>query len=242
MATAILIDGAYFIKRFRAIEPASKHDYNRAGQAAVEWALAHLHRENDPTRTLNTRADLYRIFFYDCPPVEKKMHNPITKAAIDFKNSDEAVFRRGLHEYLKKERKVALRLGHLSNEVDWTLKSKVIQQLLKKQISLAQLTADSVTLSVRQKGVDMRIGIDITSIVLKKQATQIVLIAGDSDFVPAAKLARREGVDFVLDSMWGHIHHSLHEHVDGLRTTCPKPGQTGSVRALWFGQRNNVPR
>ena len=32
----------------------------------------------------------------------------------------------------------------------------------------------------------MRIGIDIASLAFKQQVTQIVLIAGDSDFVPAA--------------------------------------------------------
>lgn len=34
----------------------------------------------------------------------------------------------------------------------------------------------------------MRIGIDIASLAYKKQVEQIILIAGDSDFVPAAKL------------------------------------------------------
>nr|WP_243735402.1 NYN domain-containing protein [Xanthomonas oryzae] len=47
----------------------------------------------------------------------------------------------------------------------------------------------------------MRIGIDISSLALKHQVDQIVLFAGDADFVPAAKLARREGIDFVLDPM-----------------------------------------
>lgn len=47
----------------------------------------------------------------------------------------------------------------------------------------------------QQKGVDMRVGVDIASLAYKKQVDQIILIAGDSDFVPAAKLARREGVD-----------------------------------------------
>ena len=54
---------------------------------------------------------------------------------------------------------------------------------------------------MKQKGVDMRIGVDIASLAYKKQVNQIILIAGDSDFVPAAKLARREGIDFVLDPL-----------------------------------------
>ncbi len=36
------------------------------------------------------------------------------------------------------------------------------------------------------------------------QIDQIILIAGDSDFVPAAKLARREGIDFHIGSNVGN--------------------------------------
>ena len=44
------------------------------------------------------------------------------------------------------------------------------------------------------------------------------MIAGDSDFVPAAKLARREGIDFILDPMGKKINAELFEHIDGLRS------------------------
>ena len=57
-----------------------------------------------------------------------------------------------------------------------------------------------------------------TSYVMKKQVDKIVLIAGDSDFVPAAKFARREGIDFVLDAMGASIKPELSEHIDGLTT------------------------
>ena len=64
----------------------------------------------------------------------------------------------------------------------------------------------------------MKIGIDIASMAYKRQVEKIVLIAGDSDFVPAAKLARREGIDFVLDPMGAPIKPDLFEHIDGLRS------------------------
>ena len=69
-----------------------------------------------------------------------------------------------------------------------------------------------------QKGVDMRIGLDIASLAYKKEVNQIVLISGDSDFVPAAKLARREGIDFVLDPLGAKVKDNLFEHIDGLNT------------------------
>ena len=64
----------------------------------------------------------------------------------------------------------------------------------------------------------MKIGVDIASISFKKQVDQIVLISGDSDFVPAAKLARREGIDFILDPMGAAIKPDLFEHIDGKRS------------------------
>jgi uncharacterized LabA/DUF88 family protein len=78
---------------------------------------------------------------------------------------------------------------------------------------------------VKQKGVDMKIGLDIASLAYKKLVSQIILIAGDSDFVPAAKLARREGIDFILDPMWNPVNQDLHEHVDGISSTFLKPGK-----------------
>ena len=50
----------------------------------------------------------------------------------------------------------------------------------------------------------------------------IILISGDSDFVPAAKQARREGIDFILDPMRSPIKEDLFEHIDGMRTKAPK--------------------
>jgi hypothetical protein len=43
------------------------------------------------------------------------------------------------------------------------------------------------------------------------------LIAEDSDFVPAAKPARRAGIDFILDPLHTAIKPDLFEHIAGLR-------------------------
>jgi len=50
---------------------------------------------------------------------------------------------------------------------------------------------------------------------------------GDSDFVPAAKLARREGVEFLLDPLWQQVSDELNEHVDGVVSVFPKPPADG---------------
>lgn len=87
---------------------------------------------------------------------------------------------------------------------------------------LQEIDASSVRLGMRQKGVDMRIGLDIASMTLKHQVDTLILVTGDSDFVPAAKLARREGVDFLLDPMEQSISADLNEHVDGIVSSFPK--------------------
>ena len=62
--------------------------------------------------------------------------------------------------------------------------------------TIDELEEKDFSLSVTQKGVDMRIGVSL-HFPSKKQVDRIILISGDSDFVPAAKNARREGIDFI---------------------------------------------
>ncbi len=121
-------------------------------------------------------------------------------------------------EELKRRRKFALRLGHLSDQMYNNLKPEVTKDLCTGKRTVEDLTERDFSFNSQQKGVDMKIGVDIASLAYKKQVDQIILIAGDSDFVPAAKLARREGIDFVLDPMGAHIKDDLFEHIDGLRS------------------------
>lgn len=129
------------------------------------------------------------------------------------------------HKELKHQRKLALRLGAIyENQSNYfTLSSDALKKLCNKKISFSDLEQNDFILNVTQKGVDMRIGIDIASLAYKHLVSQIILISGDSDFVPAAKLARREGIDFVLDPMWHKIRDDLYEHVDGITSQIKKP-------------------
>nr|WP_289844754.1 NYN domain-containing protein [Treponema phagedenis] len=100
------------------------------------------------------------------------------------------------------------------------------------RLQVTDITETDFDLVLRQKGVDMKIGIDIATLAYKKLADQIVLITGDSDFVPAAKLARREGIDFIVDPMGHKILPDLMEHIDGLRSYYRHKQLKGS-----FGQK-----
>ena len=66
--------------------------------------------------------ELYRIFVYDCKPIGKKAHNPVTGKAIDFSKTSVFKFRNDLHRELVSRRKVALRLGELSDNSHWIIR------------------------------------------------------------------------------------------------------------------------
>lgn len=114
-------------------------------------------------------------------------------------------------------------MGRLAEEqAQFNIKPEVTRKLLNGTRKLEDLEEKDFSLYISQKGVDMRIGVDISSLAFKKQVERIILISGDSDFVPAAKQARREGIDFILDPMRSPIKDDLYEHIDGIRTKAPK--------------------
>ena len=106
------------------------------------------------------------------------------------------------------------------SEIDtgYILNRETTKKLFTGSVSIDDITEKDFSITLGQKGVDMKLGLDIASLAYKKQVDQIVLISGDSDFVPAAKLARREGIDFILDPMWAKIKDTLSEHIDGIHS------------------------
>lgn len=202
---AILVDGGFYQRRSQYYW-GEKAPCERADEL-MEYCHAHI----------NTHDKLYRIFYYDCPPSSKKVFHPLTQKQVDLSKSSLYRWMMDFQEEMRNRRKVALRLGELSeNNLCYTISVNATKKLCRGAISLADLTENDFVLNIEQKGVDMRIGVDIASMAFKQQVNKIVLISGDSDFVPAAKLARREGIDFVLDSMGASIRPSLNEHIDGL--------------------------
>jgi len=222
MATAILIDGGFFLKRYSHL--LGNNTPEKVAKDLFWMCCKHLEQEKGTVRKL------YRIFFYDCPPLTKKAHHLLTGKAIDFSKSPTALWRNAFHKELIKKRKVALRLGYLSQEsAKWVLKEGALKDLVKGKITVGEIQDNDVEYQVRQKGIDVRIGVDISTMALKGQVDQIVLVTGDSDFVPASKLARREGIDIILDPMWCHIREDLFEHIDGLKTVINTEGPNKCV-------------
>ncbi len=224
MKIAILVDGGFFFRRYRNVLRNIDHsDAAIVADAMYRMALAHLWRRTR-ANVNNKEGDLYRLYFYDCPPLTKRVHQPVTGKSLDLSKTKEALFRTAFHHALRSKRKIALRLGRLDeNNADWQLKPGILRQLLRKERSFESLEDSDFIYYARQKIVDTKIGLDIALLSEKRLVDRIVLIAGDSDFVPAAKHARREGIDFILDPMWNPISPDLHEHIDGLRSTALNP-------------------
>lgn len=216
--TAILVDGAFYLARYRRVwGERDANDARTVAKTVFGMALEHLKALDRP------REALYRIFFYDCPPLEKVLVRPVSGDAVDFSRTGAASFRRELHEQLRRQRKLALRLGRLAERGEWKLKFNTYQQLREGTLAWEDLGDEHFEPDMRQTQVDMKIGIDIAALTYKKLVDQIILVAGDADFIPAAKLARYEGIDFILDPMWQGIAPDLHEHIDGLQSVCPRP-------------------
>jgi uncharacterized LabA/DUF88 family protein len=261
---AILIDGGFFLKRLSKLVPANHCDTpENIARCVRKLCFNHVMRLKGGSGKL-WQQHLYRVFFYDAQPYDGKAHHPIENKSIDFAKSQVALQRQQLFEQLRKERKLALRLGKVNRDHDWTLAPRLTKTALKTRQQLAplqslatqlqqasdpaqpvqlqlsaeqaqqlldahdfwlNLQAGDVALGLRQKGVDMRIAIDIASLTLKKQVSTIVLVAGDSDFVPAAKLARREGMEFILDPLWQNVNDDLFEHIDALQSGLNRPAR-----------------
>ncbi|UOR37946.1 NYN domain-containing protein [Helicobacter pylori] len=215
---AILVDGDFFIRCYKShLKKQSVDKYEdlnpeRLARAIHTYCLKHINKENDE--------ELYRIFFYDCKPLDKKVHYPHTQRALDLSKSSTYKERTALHKHLISKPCLALRLGYLDEKnAKWVIRDQEKEKkLFKGENNITDFTDDDFIYHAKQKGVDIKIGLDIATLALKKLVQKIVLISGDSDFVPAAKLARVEGIIFTLDSMGNHIREDLEEHIDYLTT------------------------
>ena len=221
--TAILVDGAFYRKR------AKYYNGELTPQERAEELANHCYRLLNADK-YETRI-LYRIFYYDCPPLDKNILDPISHKTINLGKSANYIWMTEFLEELKKMRKFAVRLGHLSDTtIEYNLKYDALKKLLGGKMKVDEITNSDLTLNIEQKGVDMRIGVDISSLAFKKQVDQIILISGDSDFVPAAKQARREGIDFILNPLGATIKSDLFEHIDGLISYGPNPPKNKSEK------------
>ncbi len=168
-------------------------------------------------RHLNKGEAIYRIFFYDTPPLERIVPTP-SGSPMNYGATQSSKNMKARLESIRETPHLALRLGKISCQDEWILKPNVLKELLNGTRAVTSLIDGDYYLDIKQKAVDMKIGLDIATITYKRLADRIVLIAGDADFTPAAKLARMEGMEVTLDPMGKKVPADLLEHIDYIHT------------------------
>jgi uncharacterized LabA/DUF88 family protein len=202
-----MIDGWFMRKRIYSLKA-----FHYDGPSIREYCKRHL-REGDC---------IYRIFYYDTMPLNKKGHHPVTGKSVDFSRSDVARQQLALLDSIKKTPNFALRLGRTEwRNSNWVLSSEKTKLLLQGKISPAELVEFDVRPQIEQKTVDMKIGLDIATVAIKRLADLLVIVTGDEDVVPVLKFARTEGMQVCLDPLWNSISPHLSEHVDFVSTKIP---------------------
>lgn len=172
---------------------------------------------------------LHRIYFYDAAPLTQSVQKPLGGPSVDYALEPTAVRNQALHQQIPKLDNMALRMGELAHN-GWRLRPS----RLKYEAQKIEIGHEDLLPAIQQKGVDMRIGLDIAALTLKKIAQVIVLVTGDSDFVPAMKFARREGARLYLVTMGHGVKPQLLEHADLVLDVAyerPKPAEKKAVAA-----------
>lgn len=198
-----IVDGDFM--RRRVIESQA---FYYAGQAIRQHCIRHLLPGDE----------LLRILYYAAAPFDGRGVHPKTGESIDFSQTEQHRMADELFRSLAATPQMALRLGRLAWQYNaWSISSQRLPDLLAGRTAISDLSAEDIRPDFRQKAVDMRIGLDIASIALKQLATRLVLVTNDADFVPAVKLARKEGITVCLDPLWASVSGDLREHVDYVR-------------------------
>ena len=197
---AILLDGAFVIKRLRKGE-------QKASPADV-LAVCQRIRGHEMLR----ESELLRIHWYDAPPATGVLKNPLSGRQTNLGRTEIHRWATSLQDALVMQPDFALRLGEVSVSPTWSIREQTLKDIAKGKKVLA---AEDIKPSIEQKGVDLRIGLDIARLALRQFVATIVVVTGDSDIVPAFKFARREGMRVYLDHLGSpHVKRDLKAHVD----------------------------
>ncbi len=171
--TILLIDGGYL----RKITKKKKKKYN---SEYIEKCLREIIKGDEEC--------LLRVLYYDCPLYEGKTTLPISQETKEFENKSPLLYELGQKDFF------AIRKGELKFE-GYALK--------KESIGKDNLTDDDFEPIFKQKGVDMRIGLDIANYSHNKLVSKIILLSNDTDCVPALKYARKNGIFVELVELEG---------------------------------------
>ena len=197
MKYAILIDGGFVKRKLGSMQkPATAQKIT-----GLVDAIGHDLRLREHS--------LHRVYYYDSHPLTGVQQRPLQGGAIDFGREPLVARMASLYGDLARAPFFALRMGELTFN-GW----RVRQRALDSTEAQTTITAEQLQPNITQKGVDMRLGMDVAALTLKGLVQIIVMVTGDSDFVPAMKFARREGAQLFLVTLGHGVKESMREHSD----------------------------
>ncbi len=144
--------------------------------------------------------EIVRILYYDCEPFSGELKLPVSKQKLPYGKTSSM-----LHDLALKDL-FAIRRGVLKFR-GFTIK--------RNQQPSNPLQDSDFEPTFEQKGVDMRIGLDMALFSANRSIELLALITNDTDCIPAMKYARRAGLQVALLKLPGSNQaKELFAHVD----------------------------
>lgn len=157
--------------------------------------------------------DLFRLQYFDCEPFQGSVKLPVSGTTKHYPGNS------SLLTDLSREELVAVRRGVLKFQ-GW----ERTRPSLKAATPPTALSDADFKPKWEQKGVDLRIGLDIVTMTESRAADIIILLTGDTDMVPAMKLARGRGLQLAgVDLPNQRIGRELKPHLDYFRQLATWP-------------------
>lgn len=219
MKTTFLIDSEFMRKRIISCK-----SFYYDGPNIREYCCKHLQADDT----------LAQIRVYDSMPFHGEGHHPLT-GHIDFSTTPPFARKKAFIDSLHNTPNVMIRLGFSTWQYDsWNISPSTLGQLIAGERSIDSLSSTEIFPDIRQKGVDVFLGIDAALIAFKRLADKVVMICNDADFVPAVELLRSEGIQVVLDPLGCKASEALRNSVDCIENILTR----SEIREFWEDKKD----
>ncbi|MGT0244453.1 hypothetical protein ACVNP1_16375 [Staphylococcus aureus] len=144
---AILVDGGYYRKISAKVY--GKVTAKERADELYSYCNRHLKRHISKKKYIINYTEYFTmiVLLFD-----KIVYHPLLKKNVNFSNTDTKKWTEDFFKEMSKKRKVALRLGQLSEySVEYNLKYSITKKLLNGSIDLNDLKEKDFSLSLQQK-------------------------------------------------------------------------------------------
>lgn len=156
---------------------------------------------------VNSGEHLFRVLYYDCEPFCGQVKLPVSGSMTQLGQPS------NLLKNLAKQELVAVRRGVLKFR-GWERKQSSFTPGAPNPLTDADFKP-----RFEQKGVDLRIGLDLITMADNGAVDIMILMTGDTDLIPALKIVRTKGFQVAGVNLPNYtLIDELRQHVDLFRT------------------------